>query len=638
MMDKGLVDTIFIQLFNMSVAAGWLILAVIALRLFMRKAPRWICCVLWAIVAVRLVCPVSLESVFSLVPSAETISFEGEIMSEITSGVPLVDDTLNPMIENTISGSVDRPVRDVMTPSTSPLIKWTHTAGIVWAAGFVALLTAAILGYLRMRRTLREAVLWQDNIWFCDQVKSPFILGIFRPGIYLPSDIGQEQMDYVLAHERAHLKRKDHLWKALGYLLLAVYWFHPLVWVAFILLCRDIEVACDEKVIRNLDMGERKAYSRALLSCSQQRRMVIAYPLAFGEVGVKERVRSVLRYKKPAFWAAGAAIAVCAVVAVCFLTNPEQPEDGTLLPPEDLDESGTDYVLPETEIASRPGTDTSDGFWEGDINSPGTDNHVLPETEIVNKPEAEEETGSGTDESDPEAEDTDSPETQAPDSMETQTPDSSEPQSTAEPEPEYIARPGINTGYPGYDALIAEVQDMWLDYDYYPDGYPDKMEYHFCKEFYMMRGYQPECLGYLLRDLDGNGVEELIFGENGNDAWNGVVYDLYTIVDGNVVHVFSGGSRCRYLFCENGCIANEGSSSAFESEYAYYTYRGTELTLVEAVIFYFGKIFYSTEYPYYLEEYPSEIYQEITEEEAEEITEKYVYEVPQFTSFVVPLP
>lgn len=619
MIDKYLVDNIFVQLFNMSVSAGWLILAVIVLRLFMRKAPRWICCVLWAMVAVRLVCPISLESVFSLVPSAETISFEGEIMPEIASGVPLVDDTLNPMLESTINGPVDRHIRDAITPPASPLINWIHYAGIVWAAGLAVLLAAAILEYLRVRRTLREAVLWQDNIWFCDQVKSPFILGIFRPEIFLPSDIGQEQMDYVLAHEQAHLKRKDHLWKALGYLLLAVYWFHPLVWVAFILLCRDIEVACDEKVIRNLDMGERKAYSRALLSCSRQRRMVIAYPLAFGEVGVKERVRSVLRYKKPVLWAAGAAIAVCAVVAVCFLTNPERPEDGTLLPPVDLDESGTDYVLPEAEIANRPGTDVADGFWEGEISSPGVDNHALSETEIANKPEAE---------------DTDSPETQTPDSMETQTSDSSEPQSTAEPEPEYIARPGINTGYPGYDALIAEVQDMWLDYDYYPDGYPDKMEYHFCEEFYMMRGYKPERMGYMLRDLDGNGVEELIFGENGS----GVVYDLYTIVDGNVIHVFSGGSRCRYLLCENGCIANEGSSSAFESEYAYYTYRGTELTLVEAVIFDFGKIFYSTEYPYYLEEYPSESYQEITQKEAKDITEKYVYEVPQFTSFVVPLP
>ena len=171
MTDKYLVDIIFIQLFNMSISAGWLILAVIVLRLLMRKAPRWICCILWAMVAVRLVCPVSLESIFSLVPSAETISFEDEIIPEITSGVPFVDNMLNPMIESTINGPADHHIQDAITLSASPLINWIHLAGIVWAAGFAVMLAIAILGYLRVHWTLREAVLWQDNIWFCDQVK-----------------------------------------------------------------------------------------------------------------------------------------------------------------------------------------------------------------------------------------------------------------------------------------------------------------------------------------------------------------------------------------------------------------------------------------------------------------------------------
>lgn len=622
MIDKYLVDNIFIQLFNRSVSAGWLILAVIVLRLFMRKAPRWICCVLWAMVAVRLVCPVSLESVFSLVPSAETISYEGETMPEITSGVPFVDDTLNPMIENTINGSVDRPIQDVMAPPASPLIDWIHLAGIVWVAGLAVLLAIAILGYLRVRRTLREAVLWQDNIWFCDQVKSPFILGIFKPGIYLPSDIGQEQMDYVLAHEQAHLKRKDHLWKVLGYLLLAVYWFHPLVWVAFILLCRDIEVACDEKVIQNLDMGERKAYSRALLSCGQLRRMVIAYPLAFGEVGVKERVRSVLRYKRPAFWAAGAAIAVCAVVAVCFLTNPEQQAEAASLPPIDLDGSEADsYVLSETEIvnlpgtevANKPGTDTGDGFWGGDINSSGTDSNVLTETEIANRPEAGAGTGSGTDANDPAAGDT--------------------------------ASPRVSTGYPGYDALIAEAQDVLENFD----RFTDEMGDHFSWVFYANWDY--ETLGYILRDLDGNGVEELIFGENGEGGWDGIVYDLYTIVDGEVVHIFDGWERNRYYLCENGCIARESDGSAFEFTFAYYAYSGAKLALIEAVIYHNeshagdrDQRFYSTVYTGQLNEYEyeygekpaPEVYYEITSEKAEEIIAGYVYERPQFNPFVEP--
>lgn len=638
MIDKYLVDTIFIQLFNMSVSAGWLILAVIVLRLFMRKAPRWICCVLWAMVAVRLVCPVSLESVFSLVPSAETISFEGDMMPEITSGVPFVDNTLNPMIGSTIIGVMDRPIRDAATPPASPLINWIHLAGIVWAAGCAALLAAAILGYLRVCRTLREAVLWQDNIWFCDHVKSPFILGIFKPGIYLPSDMVQEQMDYVLAHEQAHLKRKDHLWKVLGYLLLAVYWFQPLVWVAFILLCRDIEVSCDEKVIRNLDMGERKAYSRALLSCSRQRRMVIAYPLAFGEVGVKERVRSVLRYKKPAFWAAGAAIVVCAVVAVCFLTNPEQQAEAASLPPIDQDGSETDsYVLsekeitglPGTEAANKPGTDTGDGFWVGDINSPGTDNHVLSETEIANPSEVGAGTGFGTDANDPAAGGANDSQTQTPDG----------------PEQLNTASPGVSTGYPGYDALIAEARDVLENYDRLTDEIGD----HFSWVFYANWDY--ETLGYILRDLDGNGVEELIFGENGEGGWDGIVYDLYTIVDGQVVHIFDGWERNRYYLCENGCIANESAGSAFEFSYAYYAYSGAELALIEAVIYnnesYAGdrdQRFYSTvyagqlyEYEYEYGEKPApEVYYEITSEKAEEIIAGYVYEHPRFTPFVEP--
>ena len=630
MADKYLVDIIFIQLINMSISAGWLILAVIVLRLLMRKAPRWICCVLWAMVAVRLVCPVSLESIFSLVPSAETISFEDEIMPEISSGVPFVDNMLNPMIESTINGPVDHRIQDVITSPASPLINWIHLAGIVWAAGFAAMLAIAILGYLRVRRTLREAVLWQDNIWFCDQVKSPFILGIFKPGIYLPSDIAQEQLDYVLAHEQAHLKRKDHLWKVLGYLLLAVYWFHPLVWVAFILLCRDIEVACDEKVIRNLDMVERKAYSRALLSCSQQRRMVITYPLAFGEVGVKERVRSVLRYKKPAFWAAGAAIAVCAVVAVCFLTNPEQQAEAASVLPIDLDESGTDNSV-------LSGTDTRDGFWVGDINSAGTDNNVMTETEIENQSEAGGGTGSGTDANDPAAEDAGSLETQNPDNMGTPASESSEPQNTVSSRE--------STGYPGYDALIAEAQDVLKNYD----RLTDEMGDHFSWVFYANWDY--ETLGYILRDLDGNGVEELIFGENGENGWDGIVYDLYTIVDGQVVHIFDGWERNRYYLCENGCIANEAAYSGFEFSYAYYAYSDTELALIEAVIYSNARYvedrdhrFYSTVYAGLLEDYEYEYgekpapedYYEITSEKAEEILAGYVYERPRFTPFVEP--
>lgn len=573
-------DRIFLQLFNMSVSAGWLILAVIVLRLFMRKAPRWICCVLWAMVAVRLVCPVSLESVFSLVPSAETINSEMigsetirpetdsfSLMPVITSGVPIVDDMLNPIIQNTIALPVNPDVQDAAALPVNPLFIWIHIAGIVWAVGLAVLFGIALLGYLRVRRTLREAVLWGDNIWFCDHVRSPFILGIFRPGIYLPSDIGQEQMDYVLAHEQAHLKRKDHIWKALGYLLLAVYWFNPLVWAAYILLCRDIEAACDEKVIRNLDIGARKAYSRALLSCSLQRRMVMVYPLAFGEVGVKERVRSVLRYKKPGLWVATAAIVACAVVAVCFLTNPEQQAEATSVQPIDLDEAGLGgAVISEPEIEGTP--------WVENADHPGTD--------------------------------------------------------ADNPEPEHTASPRVSTGYPGYDALIAEAQDVLENFDILTD----EIGSHFSWVIYENQDY--ETLGYILRDLDGNGVEELIFGENGENGWDGIVYDLYTIADGEVVHIFDGWARNRYYLCENGCIANESSGGAAYSTYAYYTYEGTELTLVEAVIYHEEMTFYSTEYTTYEEVAAPGAYREMIEVDPVDIKAKYVYEHPQFTPFVEP--
>lgn len=312
-------DMIFLKLLNMSIAASWPIIAVILLRLLLKKAPKWLTCMLWAVVAVRLLCPFSFESPFSLVPSAET--FQPSVVQyaqkpAIDSGISFINSTLNPVISETFEAAP--------YASANPLHILMFIAGNVWGIGMICLLVYALVGFLCIRRKMREAVHLRDNIWLCDSVKSPFIVGIARPRIYLSSAIDEERMKYVLAHEQAHLKRKDHWWKPLGYLLLAVYWFNPLMWAAYILFCRDIELACDEKVIKDMDMDGKKAYSRVLVDCSMQQKIVMVCPLAFGEVSVRARVKAVLNYKKPAFWMIAIAIMVCVVVTVCFLTNPKQ--------------------------------------------------------------------------------------------------------------------------------------------------------------------------------------------------------------------------------------------------------------------------------------------------------------------------
>ena len=357
-------EMIFLNVFNRSLAAGWLILAVIVVRFLLKKAPRRLSCVLWAVVAVRLLCPFFPASSFSLIPSGETISAEAVRFAPapaIDSGIPALNEALNPMIGE----------RFAPAPGTSvnPLYIWTAVAGIVWLVGVAVMAGYALLGSLRMRSVVREAVplgmcgesyetgeveacgesyetgeagtcaephrarplesgaALPDNVWLCDAVRSPFILGIVRPKIYLPSGITREQMLCILAHEQAHVERLDHCLKPFGWLLLSVYWFHPLVWIAYMLFCRDLELACDEKVVGGMDLDGRKAYSHALLACSLQRKMIFSYPLAFGEIGVRERVKGILHYRKPAGWLAAVAVLACAAVAVCFLTDPKEKAD-----------------------------------------------------------------------------------------------------------------------------------------------------------------------------------------------------------------------------------------------------------------------------------------------------------------------
>ena len=313
---------VFLKLLNLSISASWLVLAVLVLRLVSKRSPKWMNVLLWGIVALRLVLPFSIESALSLIPSAETVSpvaVQSAPAPTITSGVSVID--------NAVNSSLSEHFAAVQTASVNPLYVWTEIAGWVWLIGLGAMLLYALVSYLRLRRRVSVSLPVQDHIYLCDAISSPFILGVVKPRIYLPSGLDEVQRQNVLAHEQAHLARRDHWWKPLGFALLAVYWFNPVLWLAYTLLCRDIELACDERVIRTMDESAVKTYSAVLLACSMPRKAVITCPLAFGEVGVKERVKNALHYKKPAFWVVAASVAVCIVVAVCFLTNPPTDTD-----------------------------------------------------------------------------------------------------------------------------------------------------------------------------------------------------------------------------------------------------------------------------------------------------------------------
>lgn len=313
-----MMEAIFLKILNMSITASWLVLAIVILRLILKKAPKAISVFMWALVGVRLICPFSFESILSLIPSSETVP-QDIIYSEapaIHSGVPIFNSTVNPIISENLAPEVGA--------SVNPMQIIAFVASVVWIVGIVAMLLYTVISYFRIHRKVREAVPYQDNIWLCDHIDTPFILGVIRPRIYLPSNMNEQDIEYVIAHEKAHLKRHDHWWKPLGFLLLTVYWFNPILWIAYILLCKDIELACDEKVIKDMGTEIKKPYSEALINCSVPRKMISACPLAFGEVGVKGRVKSVLNYKKPAFWIIVVAVVASIVVAVCFLTNPKQ--------------------------------------------------------------------------------------------------------------------------------------------------------------------------------------------------------------------------------------------------------------------------------------------------------------------------
>lgn len=350
----------FAGLVKTAIGANWLILAAIFLRFLLKKAPRRVTCLLWAIVALRLVLPVSIESPVSLIPQS-TVALQEAV------------DTSLIHVEAVPSGN--GAAAHLPTAIGTAQVPEMHTLPLptIWAAGMAVMLGYLLISYFRMRYLVREAVREEGNIWVCDGVTSPFILGVFCPRIYLPSGLSGSSRAYVIAHEKSHLCCKDHLWKPFAFCLLAMYWFDPLVWAAYWLACRDIEFACDERVIRTLKLPERKAYASALLACSDGRKRVLVCPVAFGETAVVQRIRSVLNYKRPSFWAILVAVILILALAIGFLTVPksepkEAPSNSSLkesVPPETILETQTPAAPAEessTEVDDPEWTPYPDGI------------------------------------------------------------------------------------------------------------------------------------------------------------------------------------------------------------------------------------------------------------------------------------
>ena len=322
----SIMTELFLQTVNLSYRVSFLILAILLLRLVLKKAPKWISVALWGIAAVRLLLPFSLESVFSMMPSGDLVS--PEIMLDptptIQSGIPAVNDVINPILQHSFAPAPG--------DSMNPLQLWLPLAAVLWLAGFAVMVLYTLISYWKLKRKVSDGVQVSGRIYRSKHAPSPFVLGLFRPRIYLPDGISETDEAFVIAHEEAHIRRRDHWWKPFGFLLLSLHWFNPLMWLGYIFLCRDIELACDEKVIEKLGEEVKADYSQALLNCSVSRKRIAACPLAFGEVGIKERITSILHYKKPAFWIMIVAAVLSIAVVVCFLTDPIIPKANAAAP------------------------------------------------------------------------------------------------------------------------------------------------------------------------------------------------------------------------------------------------------------------------------------------------------------------
>lgn len=785
---------VFLKLLNLSISASWLVLAVLVLRLVSKRSPKWMNVLLWGIVALRLMLPFSIESALSLIPSAETVSpavVQFDPAPTITSGVNIIDNAVNPSLSEHFAAAP--------TMSVNPLYVWTYLAGWVWLIGLGAMLLYALVSYLRLRRRVSVSLHIQDNIYLCDAISSPFILGVVKPHIYLPSGLDEVQRQNVLSHERAHLARRDHWWKPLGFALLAVYWFNPVLWLAYTLLCRDIELACDERVIRTMDESAVKTYSTVLLACSMPRKAVITCPLAFGEVGVKERVKNALHYKKPAFWVVAASVAVCVVVAVCFLTNPPTDTDAAGLvgfhreqvtyadvtdasgaQPSNVqltaEETDAVYALLDALQYKRLGAASAMEDCYARlyfISAAGERCEImLSEREMLVNPITDGKTArlyelrSGSTElrdylfgcigaSEPAEEEmktmtepTLSLTLTVPTAWEDIAELSAYDKGTAYlgygimlfhlseknalaaypdggmgnvwwlvamswdnfkewrgydalPVPEilgiaeyvlgaddeyvyllvlpsdvqflendpvsqrqyealqsdsqgvltrFLKDNGIHindmcpassvfsppargdaastTGYAAYDALLGEISDLRR-------SGASEAQTDFSHDLLSANDYY-QTPGWLLRDLDGDGIPELLLGADWGDG-HSVIFNIYRLDGAKAVRMVDGWNRSRWYLCTDGSLANEGSSSAFESSYSYYRYTSGELQHLETLLYLDGGSGGSPwRYSVTTDQYVSSgDFHSVTEAEATAVMDKYTHETLILTPFVV---
>ena len=793
---------VFLKLLNLSISASWLVLAVLVLRLISKRSPKWVNVLLWGIVALRLVLPFSIESALSLIPSAETVSpaaVQFDPAPTITSGVSVIDNAVNPSLSEHFAA--------VPTASVNPLYAGAYIAGWAWLIGLGAMLLYALASYLRLRRRVSVSLPIQDHIYLCDAISSPFILGVVKPRIYLPSGLDEVQRQNVLSHERAHLARRDHWWKPLGFALLAVYWFNPVLWLAYTLLCRDIELACDERVIRTMDESAVKTYSTVLLACSMPRKAVITCPLAFGEVGVKERVKNALHYKKPAFWVVAASVAVCVVVAVCFLTDPPTDTDAAGLvgfhreqvtyadvtgasgaQPSNIqltaEETDAVYALLDTLQYKRLGTASAmqdcyarlyfisaagercevmlseremlvnpitDGrkarlyelrsgstelrdYLFGCIGASDAEEKPLDEAslreQLINaldsadavyfepyKLDSNQSEGPVTDakyvdeicsllrQIEP-ANDVEWPakeerfilsnasfmllsghdaEDLATADCVTMTPryyiltdrdnertlifvhnggksygnenyqligklpftglDYTIAMDRRLQEHNNLALTGrgggqavilmpfapdaaSTTGYAAYDALLAEISGLRRS------GASD-VQTDFSHDLLSVNDYY-QTPGWLLRDLDGDGIPELLLGANWDEGHT-VIFNIYRYGGTRAVRVVNGWNRNRWYLCTDGSLANEGSSSAFESSFSYYSYTSGELQHLETLLYLDdGSGGSPWRYSVTTDQYVNRgDFHSVTEAEATAVMDKYTHETLAFTPFVV---
>ena len=504
---------LFLTLLNIGIKAGWLILAVLLLRVILRKAPRWTVCLLWGVVALRLVFPFPIESVFSLIPSAQTVPMEIERMEkpEVYTGIGFVDEHVNPVITSQMAPEVEESVNPMQ------IIIWV--AALVWIVGIVLFQTYTLVSYMELRRKVRISIPFRSNrqlewgenlkiyrkIYVCDQMKSPFILGILNPKIYLPAGMDEAAYENIIQHEATHLKHGDQFWKPLGYLLMSVYWFQPLSWVAYAFFCKDMELACDERATMGMQKSEKASYCQTLLACSTNRQILAACPVAFGEVGVKERVKHVLNYKKPAFGIVLVACVVCIVTVVCFLTNPKVENGNDTQSVNGTEETAATDVVSGTESGNTDIPESSDNVFEqsvGETEENQAYEQVLDEyrdmvqnrfyLDVLNTDEREKSFG-----------------------------------------------PDIGS------EIRTRVQNVFY-------------------AFYDIDGNETEEL-IIAAGEQGIGV--------GNPKFMPRNYDLYTYHDGKVIHVFDDyefGYRTNFDLCENGVIEVSSNDSAAESSFLFF--------------------------------------------------------------------